>query len=62
MCFRGCRLSGVDCPAYWFGLESKQNESLTYTLLAVLRAETQQVMIYLGLLGVFPNCSAPSRP
>lgn len=35
MHFRSCRLHGLHCPAYFFGLESKQDENLTYDLLAL---------------------------
>lgn len=62
MHFRSCCLRGLYCPAYFFGLESKQDENLTYGLLALLRGETQQVIIYLGILKVLPRyCSIKAK-
>lgn len=62
MHFRSCRLHGLYCPAYFFGLESKQDENLTYGLLGLLRGETQQAIMYLGLLRVLPSyCSIKGK-
>ena len=62
MHFRSCHLHWLYCPAYFSGLESKQDENLTYGLLALLRGETQQAIIYPELLRVLPSyCSVKAK-
>lgn len=62
MYFRSCHLHALYCPAYFFGRESKSDENLTYSLLALSRGEIQQAVIYWGLLRVLPSyCSIKAK-